>query len=415
MAKNYEIINSCIICQSTDLSVLFHVGNTCLTGYFPIIEEVDPIATPITLNACNSCGNLQMREKVNPELMFREYWYRSSTTKSMQAHLQKIADNFAIKGANHLDIGCNDGLLMTSMTERGMNSWGIDPSSAAMEAKPKFPGRISNDFFSKSAVTECFQDSDMKFDLITAISMFYDVPNPVNFLQDVYSMLADGGKAIIEVNYAKSFLERQNIDMLGQEHLVYYFIQTFQSVSTPAGLHITDAYKTDMNGGNITFILQKAPLKTTSRLKKLIEEEQQYLTIFDPKNFQNTVSKSFQVFANELRKLSVSNEVKIMGASTRGAFIAQYLNLNSEVITSAVDLQKNKMGRRIPGTDIKIEYDPDAKKPDIYLVMPYQFKTEIIDRYTDFLLAGGRMLFYRPIMCLVSADENGAIIENVIQ
>ena len=414
MDKNYETIESCIICKGTELSVLFSVGNTCLTGYFPLVDETDPAATPITLKSCKSCGNLQMYEKVNPELMFREYWYRSSTTNSMKAHLDQIAENYAIVSGNHLDIGCNDGFLMSSMTNRGMLSWGIDPSSAAEEAETKFPGKVSNNFFSAANFHRAFQSPDLKFDLITAISMFYDVPDPVSFLEDVRDLLADNGKAIIEVNYAKSFLEKQNIDMLGQEHLVYYFIKTFQIVSKQAGLHPVDAYKTEMNGGNITFILEKEPAVVSDRLATLIVEEQEYLATFSAEQFQSDIDAAFQTFLDELKRLADTNEIKIMGASTRGAFIAQYLKLDSKIINSAVDLQQNKIGRRIPGTDIVIEYDPDASKPDIYLVMPYQFKTEIIERYQDYLTDGGRMIFYRPTMCLIRCNQDGQIIEQFL-
>ena len=68
-----------------------------------------------------------------------------------------------------------------------------------------------------------------KFNFITAISMFYDVREPLVFLSECKSRLETDGKLIIEVNYAKTFLERENVDMLGQEHLIYYFINTFET------------------------------------------------------------------------------------------------------------------------------------------------------------------------------------------
>lgn len=397
MAKNYQTIDSCIVCQGSKISNLFKVGETCLTGYFPLKDEDDPIRTPITLNICQDCGNLQMREKVNPELMFRDYWYRSSTTNSMKAHLDKIAQKFAISGGHHLDIGCNDGFLMGSMTRLGMSSWGIDPSSAAIEAAANFPGKISNDFFSFEAIRKDFKNAKLKFDVITAISMFYDVPMPVDFLKNIKSILTEAGIAIIEVNYAKTFLEKQNIDMLGQEHLVYYFIKTFMIVAERAGLLVNDAYLTEMNGGNITFLLSANQPKKTQRLENLITDEREYLRNFEQTDFQQKINESFSKFRTHLELIAKESVIKILGASTRGAFIAQYLDLDSRIIASAVDLQENKRGRRMPGTDIIIEYDLEAVRPDIYLVMPYQFKSEIIERYHEYLKNGGELYFYRPI------------------
>ena len=100
-----------------------------------------------------------------------------------------------------------------------------------------------------------------------------------------------------------------------------------------------------------------------------------------------------------------------MGASTRGALVSQMINLNNETIISAVDLQLNKKGRLIPGTNIEIEYDPEHDIPDCYLVMPYQFKNEIINRYNDFIKAGGELIFYRPRFSIIKFNSKKQIIE----
>ena len=103
--------------------------------------------------------------------------------------------------------------------------------------------------------------------------------------------------------------------------------------------------------------------------------------------------------------LSESNTIKVLGASTRGAMIIQMLELDNKVITTAVDLQQNKVGRRIPGTNIVIELDGEHDIPDYYLVMPYQFRTEIISRYLDFMKSGGGLLFYRPKQEIITYDN----------
>ena len=86
--------------------------------------------------------------------------------------------------------------------------------------------------------------------------------------------------------------------------------------------------------------------------------------------------------------------------------IIQMLELDNKVITTAVDLQQNKVGRRIPGTNIVIELDGEHDIPDYYLVMPYQFRTEIISRYLDFMKSGGGLLFYRPKQEIITYDTN---------
>ena len=132
---------------------------------------------------------------------------------------------------------------------------------------------------------------------------------------------------------------------------------------------------------------------------------------FDFDGFEATVMQGFNKFKEKLIQISKTQSVKVLGASTRGAMIIQMLGLNTDIIDSAVDLQKNKVGRRIPGTDIEIEFDADHTAPDYYLVMPYQFRDEIIVRYTNFMKNGGGLLFYRPVQEVISYDNSAKVLK----
>ena len=404
MNEDYQNIERCFLCNSSKIEKIFSVEEVCLTGYFPLKDEKDPLNTPVSLVLCRDCGNIQARELVNPDLMFRDYWYRSSTTSTMKQHLKDLVDRFSKENGILLDIGSNDGTLMEMAKDKGMDVWGVEPSDALKDASSFVKDRTVNSFFGDQLSDEFLSKLDKKFDLITAISMFYDVPNPLDFILKAKDLLSDSGVLVIEVNYAKSFFERENIDMLGQEHLIYYFINTFSKLIKESGLYINDAYLTDMNGGNITFSISKRDL-STERLENLKKEEDLWLEEFDFQDFENKVKKGFDKLKDYILELSSDKVIKVLGASTRGAMIIQMLGLNNEVIKSAVDLQRNKVGRRIPGTNIEIEFDGDHSEPDFYLVMPYQFKKEIIERYTNFMKKGGGLLFYRPSQEAVTYDE----------
>jgi 2-polyprenyl-3-methyl-5-hydroxy-6-metoxy-1,4-benzoquinol methylase len=408
--ENYQTVMSCFLCKSLDLKEIFSVDEVCLTGYFPLKSESDPIQTPVSLMRCRFCKNIQARELVEPDLMFRDYWYRSATTGTMRQHLEDIVERFGNLGNTILDIGSNDGTLLSIAKQRGMDIWGVEPSGAIHDAPLEVKDKTVNAFFGSDESDRFFQKSNVKFDLITMISMFYDVPEPLDFIKKARDLMAPDGIIVIEVNYAKSFFERQNVDMLGQEHLIYYFIKTFSSIVVDAGLSVNDAYLTDMNGGNITFIVSQSAHET-DRYKLLVEEELSWMETFDFDGFEETVRAGFDKFKDRLVSISKTHIVKVLGASTRGAMIIQMLGLDTTVILSAVDLQRNKVGRRIPGTNIEIEFDADHEVPDYYLVMPYQFRNEIIDRYTNFMKNGGGLLFYRPSQEVVTYDKSSESIK----
>ena len=402
--KNYQNITSCLLCDSTNLKKLFSVGEVCLTGYFPLKDENDFIKTPVSLARCSSCNNVQAQELVEPDLMFRDYWYRSSTTGTMRNHLKDIVKKVIKPGRVLLDIGSNDGTLLDIAEQNGMEVWGVEPSDALKDAPLNIKEKTVNMFFGSSECDQFFQKKKVKFDVITAISMFYDVSEPLKFIEKARDLLTPDGLILIEVNYAKSFFERQNVDMLGQEHLIYYFIETFDDLISKANLFINDAYLTDMNGGNITFTISRIDKKSRKYLS-LANEEKSWMETFNFESFEEIVRKGFYKFKEKVISLSESNTIKVLGASTRGALIIQMLELDSKVITTAVDLQQNKVGRRIPGTDIAIEFDGEHDVPDYYLVMPYQFRTEIIKRYLNYMKSGGGLLFYRPQQEIITYDN----------
>jgi len=336
-----------------------------------------------------------MVEAVNKELMFSDYWYRSGTTGSMRVHFDMILDLIEknTEGTKILDIGCNDCTFLKMAEKRGYNPYGFEPSSAYEDRIIKDPERIQNDFFPPQNSWNLNED---KFDIITALSMFYDVEKPQDFLKLCEKKLTENGTLIIEVNYAKSFLERKNIDMLGQEHLVYYFISTFEKLIEETNLFLNHASTNEMNGGNIILFCSKNQNRS-NQLNSLLSEEKVFIDKFDFKGFQENVDNDLNDLKKEIENLSADGKkLKLYGASTRGSFLVQYLKFNESHFVTAVDIQENKDKLFIPGTAIQIEMENVAEEPDYYLILPYQFLDEFLRKNVEFMKRGGRFITYRP-------------------
>ena len=416
MDKGFSERIDCILCGSENLSEIFSAPSISLTGVFPKVNDADPLKTPLTLKNCNDCNNLQMKEVVNQDLMFNDYWYRSGTTNSMKQHFHFILDlidDFSSTNSKRdiLDIASNDSTFMTIAEERGYSSYGIEPSNAIFDSPyiDQLQNKISKQFFPSS---EDWSLGVEKFDVITALSMFYDVEDPQLFIRNLEKRLNPDGLAVIEVNYAKFFIERGNVDMLGHEHLIYYFISTFEGLLQNSTLNLNHAVTNEMNGGNIVFFLSTQN-SFSNDLRALKQVEKKFLEQLDYDNFQEDTSLQFKKLKVFLENLSKNHVLKIYGASTRGAFICQYLQLDKKIFKSAVDIQENKIGRRIPGTDIEIEHEDIAEKPDYFLILPYQFLDEFIQKNLPFLKQGGRFLTYRPDFFEIYLN-NGEIIKDRI-
>src|SRR5215510_7967889 len=116
---------SCRVCGSKSLKKVIDLGPQYLQGSFikPGKEMPSTRKIPCTLVRCNpqedenACGLLQMEHSVPPEILYAAYWYRSGINQTMRDHLKSIVDSaleiISKENASVLDIGCNDGTLLS--------------------------------------------------------------------------------------------------------------------------------------------------------------------------------------------------------------------------------------------------------------------------------------------------------------
>jgi hypothetical protein len=157
---NLTYRGTCRLCGSAALTPAIDLGPQYLQGAFVKPDRPPPPLDriPTELVRCDrsrdpgACGLLQTRVTVPGELLYREYWYRSSTNRTMRDHLRGIAEQaVAHVGADirALDIGCNDGTLLKSYPA-SVTRVGVDPSDAARGVEGDLV--VINDFFPSPAL-----------------------------------------------------------------------------------------------------------------------------------------------------------------------------------------------------------------------------------------------------------------------
>ena len=166
---------------------------------------------PLVLTKCNSCHLVQLRHSVDPEFLFRHYYYKSGVNSTMRDHLRGIVEDVTKRvtlGRADIvvDIGANDGTLLSFYGEQ-LSLVGFEPAMDAPDNPDIWQWR--KDFFS----AEAYKPIAHKAKVITAISMFYDLDNPNAFLQDIKKVLATDGLFVIQMNYLPAMLENNAVDM----------------------------------------------------------------------------------------------------------------------------------------------------------------------------------------------------------
>lgn len=405
---------TCRVCGSSALTPVINLGDQYLQGSFVKPGKEDPplrkIAT--SLVRCDptrdekACGLLQMEHTVPPEILYSAYWYRSGTNQTMHNHLRGIAEEAATlvgkANAQVLDIGCNDGTLL-GYYPSAFVKYGIDPSDVAQEIGGGIT--VIQDIFPAPELTKVLKGE--KLDIITSIAMFYDLEDPVKFCQEIYQVLHEGGLWIFEMSYMPSMLRMNSYDTICHEHLEYYSLAVLESILKRADLKIVDAKLNDINGGSIrcyaTHIGNFAfkNVEALQRLNQLRQEEFDLELDTDKpyKNFQDHINVHKEDLMALLKCLKKeSKTIHIYGASTKGNTILQWCGIDNRIIDVAAERNPDKYGAYTLGTDIPIvsEAESRAMKPDYYLVLPWHFKQEFLEREHQTLEQGIGMIFPLP-------------------
>ena len=396
-------IKVCRVCKSKNLINVASLGTMFFTGIFPKSKKEKIPKGKLSLIKCIKCSLLQLENNFNSKLMYgNNYGYMSSLNNAMKYHL-KLKSKYLInkyklkKNSFILDIGSNDGTFL-KFFNTNFNLFGCDPTIKKFQKHYRKDINLVPGFFSANKF------KDIKFDLITSIAMFYDLPDPLKFTNDVKSLINKNGIWHIEMSYMPSMINSNSYDTICHEHLEYYSIKSLKYLMNLSGLKIINISFNQINGGSITMDLahrNSIHAENKFLLKWLLNREKMYHfnELRTQKKFFDQ-SKKHKFLLNDLLKKLKSKGKKIYGygASTKGNVILQYCGINKNYLDAIFEVNNFKFQRFTPGSNIKILSDKKMKKikPDYLLVLPWHFKDHILKKEKDYLDKGGKLIFPLP-------------------
>ena len=249
-------IKNCRSCKSKFLIKIYTLGRQSLTGIFPSKKNAKISQGNLTMLLCNKCKLLQLEHNFDANEMYgSNYGYMSSLNKSMISHLKLKA--FTLKkryrlrsNIKILDIGSNDGTFLSFFNNKH-KLFGCDPTiSKFSKYYRKDINQIASFFSSKLF-------NNKKFDLITTISMFYDLPDPLNFAKEINSILNKNGIWHIELSYMPMMIKNRSYDTICHEHLEYYSLRSLKYLLDKVNLKIVNLSFNQINGGSIELDVTK--------------------------------------------------------------------------------------------------------------------------------------------------------------
>ncbi|WP_229402241.1 class I SAM-dependent methyltransferase [Micromonospora okii] len=401
----------CRSCHGSGLTEVLDLGEQYLSDFRD--DDLRPPRWPLVLMLCGECGLAQLRDTTPRELMYHDrYGFRSGVNEAIREDLRDVVRHGldGHPGARRwLDIACNDGTLLSFVPER-LRRVGVDPVRTFAPESRRHADRIVTDFFAADRFRAAGPGAGYEtFDVVTSVSMFYDLDDPNLFVSDVAKVLAEDGIWLVQQNYALTMVQLGAVDNVCHEHVTYWSLVALEHLLGRHGLEVNDVRLSGVNGGSFrTLVSPRGSRPVEASVPEQRRREAEF-GLHRPEVWHEFASRARRAFG-ELRQLvdSINAEGQrcyIYGASTRGGTIWQAAGLDVRHLPFAVERQAAKVGRRIASIGVPIisEEQARAEHPEYMLVAPWFFRDVFVARERAYLERGGKLIFPLPDLEILGA------------
>ena len=396
---------NCRICQHS-ITEFLSLGKMPLVNSFLTKDELaNESKYDLRVGFCSYCYLVQLMDTIDPEKLFKDYIYFSSTSSSFLKHCQTTATELTDclklnKNSLVLEIASNDGAFLQFFKKVGIKVLGIDPASnIAWMANQK--GIETLPEFFNFQLAQQLKDQGIKADLVYGANVLAHVPEIIDFVKGVEAILKPAGTAVFEFPYLQGLMEKK-FDIIYHEHVFYYSLLALKNLFAKADLEIYDVNIIPLQGGSLQiFVARRGEFKVTDKVQKLVAREQQLQ--FDKLITYQKISEDISLLKNELIELldkikKDGKTVAAYSAPAKGNILLNYFGIDDNYLEFIVDKSKEKQGLYTPGTHLLVQSldKIDQMSPDYLLVLCWNIADEIRADLDYYHQAGGRLIIPLP-------------------
>lgn len=386
----------CRICKGADLYRFLDLGFQPHSDQFRLSLDEPEVQYPLRLVRCRGCGFVQLDYVVPPSDLYQtDYLYESSITETGSTHWAELAGTVSKKldldhGCGVVDIGSNDGALLSKFAALGMKVHGIDPCPEIADIAIQKGIPTVKDFFSKDALRTAM-DQLPRTDLVTGTNVFAHIDDLDAILQAVTETLGDG-VFVFESPYFGNFYDGLQYDTVYHQHLSYLALRPLIPFFEKYDLPIFDVEYTPIHGGSFRVYAGRGRNRAVAVDQMLAKEN---WTDADMDAFAARVQQSREDLFGFIYSLwKEGKTIAAVSCPAKGQTLLNYTGIG-RFLTFATDKSILKQGRYTPGTHLEI-FSDDAlthRKPDYALLLAWNFADEIIQNNKDY---GGRWIVPIP-------------------
>ena len=408
--------DTCRSCDSADLDVFLSLGDLPLSDGFRDEGNLDEEEGryPLDVAFCRECSLVQILETVPPEELFAEdYPYYSSFSDALLEHSRANVEAVlshpdwgACLGADSLvvEVASNDGYLLQYYKQEGIPVLGIDPAPGPVEAARAKGVESLNAFFGLEVARQ-LANQGRRAHVIHGNNVLAHVADTTGFVQGITTLLQDEGVAIMEFPYVRDLIDNGEFDTIYHEHLCYFSVTAVQALFAANGLVLHHVEPLRIHGGSLRVFASRvdapSPRQPDASVQQyLVAEAEAGLT--SPEYYRGFSDRVASVRTG-LRDLiaDLSSQGKTIagyGAAAKGTIMLNYCGIGTETLAFVADRNVHKQGRFMPGVHVPV-VDPARileEQPDYLLILPWNFKDEIVEQQAAYAENGGRFIVPVP-------------------
>ena len=414
MSADHATRTTCRICGAAGLLTFLDLGSQPLANAFVSPDRVrEPEPTyELAVARCAACGEVQLTVVVSPDVLFAHYLYASSASAPLLSHFATyaadVAERFAPRGSLVVEVGSNDGVLLRPLLARGLVAVGVEPAANLANVANAAGLSTLNAFFSE-AVARDLRGSRGAASAVIANNVLAHIDDVHDVLRGLDALLADDGVFVAEVPYLGDLLEHVEYDTIYHEHLSYFAIAPLTRLFEFADMELFDVRHLPIHGGSIRiFAGRKGRRAPTEDLVRMREAEKR-AGLGDPETYRRFAER-VRTSRTALRELIVAERgrgarVAALGATAKGNTLLNYCKLGPAEVEYIGDSTPLKQGLLTPGMHIPVVAEAKLKedRPDLILLLAWNYADAVVPRYRDYLDAGGRFIHPIPVARIIGA------------
>jgi hypothetical protein len=403
----YHKNTHCRYCGQTRLTQFLSLGQHPPSDSFIKPQQIaSERRYPLDVYLCENCALVQLLDVVPGEEIFNEYVYLASSSKALKNHYAGLAAKITERaglaaGDVVVDIGCNDGVLLSGYGLAGLKRVGVEPSKVADVAEAN-GFSVVRGFFGGKTATEVVEKYG-RAKAVTATNVFPHVDEIGKFVEGLPVVMRDDGMFVIEASYLIDLIDLTLFDTIYHEHLCYLSLTPMVPFLGRYGLEVFDVERVPFgaSGPAIRALVQKKGARPIEpSVPAMLEAEKRWgvRRIERYRDYSRQVQKVKADLLEMLGRLKREGaRIGGYGAPAKGNTLLNYAGITSDTIECIAETNKLKQGTLTPGTHIPVVSEEEflERMPQYALLLSWNY-LDFFLRNSDYIKRGGRFIVPIP-------------------